>query len=46
MNWKHYLMAGVGFVVTAFLVNLALDYFGLTAYIYQPATALGLKKSA
>jgi hypothetical protein len=45
MNWKHYLGMGVGFIVTAFMVNLVLDYFGLSAWIYTPATALGLKKS-
>ena len=38
-------MAGVGFVITAFCVNFVLDYFGLSAFVYTPATALGIKKT-
>ena len=46
MNWKHYLGICFGFITTDFVVNFLLDYLGLTAWIYQPATALGLKKTS
>jgi hypothetical protein len=37
MNW---LKIGIGFVVTAFMVNFVLDFFGVSNYVYRPYTAI------